>query len=74
MTNATKAHTSPPPKAKGAIEHAMLKSMIARVEWVGPDGEMFPKDDSSKLDMTELGAEVTSRKEVLLAQKSRAIA
>ena len=82
---------------EATVEHATLKALIAQVEGVEPDGEMFdakikvlseyvehhvkeeqnemfPKANASKLDMTELGAEITARKEALLAEKSSAFA
>lgn len=74
------------------IEHAIVKSLIAQVEGVKPEGEMFdatikvlseyvkhhvkeeqnelfPKAGKTKLDMNELGAQLTARKEELLVRK-----
>lgn len=75
---------------EATVEHATLKDLIAQVEGVEPDGEMFdakikvlseyvkhhvkeeqnelfPKVKASKLDLIELGAQLTERKEELLA-------
>lgn len=82
---------------EATVEHASLKALIAQVEGVEPDGEMFdakikvlseyvahhvkeeqteifPKAKASKLDLLELGAEMATRKEELLAHKNNAIA
>lgn len=82
---------------EATVEHATLKALIAQVEGVEPDGEMFdakikvlseyvehhvkeeqnemfPKANATKLDMAELGAEITARKEELLAEKSSEVA
>ena len=76
---------------EAAVEHATLKDLIAQVEGIEPDGEMFdakikvlseyvkhhvkeeqneifPKAKASKLDMVELGAQMASRKEEILAE------
>lgn len=78
---------------EATVEHATLKELIAQVENVEPDGEMFdakikvlseyvkhhvkeeqdemfPKARKTKLDMTELGAQIAARKEELLAERS----
>jgi hemerythrin superfamily protein len=78
---------------EATVEHATLKDLIAQVEGVEPDGEMFdakikvlseyvkhhvkeeqnelfPKVKNSKLDLFELGAQLTERKEELLAARS----
>lgn len=78
---------------EATVEHATLKSLIAQVEGIEPDGEMydakitvlseyvkhhvkeeqnqmFPKAKSTKLDMKELGAEISARKSELLAQRA----
>jgi hemerythrin superfamily protein len=75
---------------EATVEHATLKDLIAQVEGVEPDGEMydakikvlseyvkhhvkeeqneiFPKVKASNLDLVELGAQLTERKEELLA-------
>ncbi|GGY71940.1 hemerythrin [Cellvibrio zantedeschiae] len=75
---------------EATVEHATLKDLIAQVEGLEPDGEMFdakikvlseyvkhhvkeeqneifPKVKASKLDLVELGAQLTERKEELLA-------
>lgn len=75
---------------EATVEHATLKDLIAQVEGVEPDGEMFdakikvmseyvkhhvkeeqnelfPKVKASNLDLAELGAQLTERKEELLA-------
>lgn len=77
---------------EATVEHATLKELIAQVEDVEPDGEMFdakirvlseyvkhhvkeeqnemfPKAESTKLDMVELGAKLSERKAELLAQR-----
>jgi hemerythrin superfamily protein len=74
---------------EATVEHATLKGLIAQVEGVEPDGdmfdakikvlseyvkhhvkeeqdEMFPKAKSTKLDMVELGAKLSARKQALL--------
>jgi hemerythrin superfamily protein len=74
---------------EATVEHATLKGLIAEVEGVEPDGdmfdakikvlseyvkhhvkeeqnEMFPKAKSTKLDMVELGAKLSARKQALL--------
>lgn len=71
------------------VEHATLKDLIAQVEGVEPDGEMFdakikvmseyvkhhvkeeqneifPKARATSLDMTELGDQITARKQELM--------
>lgn len=78
---------------EATVEHATLKELIAQVEGVEPDGEMFdakikvlseyvkhhvkeeqnemfPKAESSNLDMIELGAALTQRKAELLAERA----
>ena len=73
------------------VEHATLKDLIAQVEGLEPDGEMydakikvmseyvkhhvkeeqneiFPKARATKLDMTELGEQISARKQELMAQ------
>lgn len=75
------------------VEHETLKSLIAQVEGMEPDGEMFdakikvmheyvkhhvkeeqneifPKAKSTDLDMMKLGAELSQRKEELIAARS----
>ena len=75
---------------EATVEHATLKDLIAQVEDVEPDGEMFdakikvlseyvkhhvkeeqdeifPKARATKLDMVELGARMSARKDELLA-------
>ena len=82
---------------EATVEHATLKSLIAQVEGVEPDGEMFdakikvlceyvehhvkeeqnemfPKASATKLDMVELGAEVTARKQALMTEKNGELA
>lgn len=77
---------------EATVEHATLKDLLAQVEGVEPDGEMFdakikvlseyvkhhvkeeqdemfPKAQSSKLDLMALGAEIGQRKAELLAEK-----
>jgi hemerythrin superfamily protein len=72
------------------VEHASVKDLIAQVEGVEPDGEMydarvrvmgefvkhhvkeeqneiFPKARATQLDMTELGAQISARKQELMA-------
>lgn len=79
---------------EAAVEHATLKDLIAQVEGIEPDGEMydakikvlseyvkhhvkeeqnemFPKAKSSKLDLAELGAQISSRKLEILAERSQ---
>lgn len=79
---------------EAAVEHATLEDLIAQVEGVEPDGEMydakikvlseyvkhhvkqeqnemFTKAKSSKLDLMELGAQISSRKLEILAERSR---
>lgn len=76
---------------EATVEHATLKDLIAQVEGVEPDGEMFdakikvmseyvkhhvkeeqneifPKAKATKLDMLELGEQLTERKAELLSQ------
>ncbi|RZL04259.1 MAG: hemerythrin domain-containing protein [Rubrivivax sp.] len=76
---------------EATVEHATLKDLIAQVEGVEPDGEMFdakikvmseyvkhhvkeeqneifPKAKATKLDMVELGSQLSDRKAELLAQ------
>lgn len=78
---------------EATIEHASLKALIAQVEGVEPNGEMFdakikvlseyvehhvneeqtemfPKAKASKLDLVELGAAITARKQELMDEKS----
>ena len=78
---------------EAAVEHATLKNLIAQLEGVEPDGEMydakirvlseyvkhhvkeeqneiFTKAKSSKLDLMELGAQISSRKLEILAERS----
>jgi len=78
---------------EATVEHATLKDLIAQVEDVEPDGEMFdakikvmseyvkhhvkeeqneifPKVKETNLDLVELGAQLTERKEELLAAHS----
>jgi hemerythrin superfamily protein len=78
---------------EATVEHATLKELIAQVEGVKPDGEMFdakikvlseyvkhhvkeeqnemfPKAESSSLDMIELGAALTQRKAELRAERT----
>jgi len=78
---------------EATVEHATLKDLIAQVEDVEPDGEMFdakikvmseyvkhhvkeeqneifPKVKATNLDLVELGAQLTERKEELLAAYS----
>ena len=78
---------------EATVEHATLKDLIAQVEGIEPDGEMydakiqvlseyvkhhvkeeqnemFPKAKATSLDMAELGAEITARKKVLLAERA----
>lgn len=73
------------------VEHATLKDLIAQVEGLEPDGEMydarikvmseyvkhhvkeeqneiFPKARATQLDMTELGEQISARKQELMAQ------
>ena len=77
---------------EATVEHQTLKELIAQVEGVKPEGEMFdakikvlseyvkhhvkeeqeemfPKAESSSLDMVELGAALTERKAELLAAR-----
>ncbi len=77
---------------EATVEHATLKDLIAQVQGVEPDGEMFdakikvmseyvkhhvkeeqnemfPKAKKTKLDMAELGARLSERKAVLLAER-----
>lgn len=77
---------------EATVEHATLKDLIAQVEGIEPDGEMydakikvlseyvkhhvkeeqneiFPKVKASNLDLVELGAQLTERKEELMAAK-----
>jgi hemerythrin superfamily protein len=72
------------------VEHATLKDLIAQVEGIEPDGEMFdakikvmseyvkhhvkeeqneifPKARATSLDMTELGEQITARKQELMS-------
>jgi hypothetical protein len=72
------------------VEHATLKDLIAQVEGLEPDGEMFdakikvmseyvkhhvkeeqneifPKARATQLDMTELGEQITARKQELMS-------
>lgn len=76
------------------VEHAGVKDLIAQLEGIQPDdemydakvkvlseyvkhhvkeehSEMFPKAKASSLDMVELGARMSARKDELLAQKAR---
>ena len=76
---------------EATVEHAGVKDLIAQIEGVEPDGEMydakvkvlseyvkhhvkeeqnemFAKVKASSLDMVELGARMTARKDALLAQ------
>jgi hemerythrin superfamily protein len=76
---------------EATVEHATLKALIAQVEGVEPDGEMFdarikvmaeyvkhhvkeeqnemfPKANSTKLDMLALGAKLSERKAELLSE------
>ena len=78
---------------EATVEHATLKELIAQVEDVEPDGEMFdakikvmseyvkhhvkeeqeemfPKAKATKLDMVELGAQLSERKAELFAQRT----
>lgn len=78
---------------EATVEHAGVKSLIAQLEGVEPDGEMydakvkvlseyvkhhvkeeqnemFPKAKASSLDMAELGASLSARKDELLARKA----
>jgi len=75
---------------EASVEHATLKDLIAQVEGLEPDGEMFdakikvmseyvkhhvkeeqneifPKARATQLDMTELGAQISARKQELMA-------
>ncbi|SDN13828.1 hemerythrin domain-containing protein [Polaromonas sp. JS666] len=75
---------------EASVEHATLKDLIAQVEGLEPDGEMFdakikvmseyvkhhvkeeqneifPKARATRLDMTELGAQISARKQELMA-------
>jgi len=77
---------------EATVEHATLKELIAQVEGVEPDGEMFdarikvmseyvkhhvkeeqdemfPKAKATRLDMVELGAQLSERKAELLARR-----
>jgi hemerythrin superfamily protein len=74
---------------EATVEHATLKDLIAQVEGIEPDGEMFdakikvmseyvkhhvkeeqneifPKARATSLDMTELGDQITARKQELM--------
>lgn len=76
---------------EATVEHTSVKELIAQIEGVEPDGEMydakvkvlseyvkhhvkeeqnemFAKVKASSLDMVELGARMTARKDALLAQ------
>lgn len=76
---------------EATVEHATLKELIAQVEGVQPDGEMFdakikvmseyvkhhvkeeqneifPKAKAADMDLLALGAQITERKEELLAE------
>lgn len=78
---------------EATVEHATLKDLIAQIEDVEPDGEMFdakvkvlseyvkhhvkeeqneifPKVKETSLDLVELGAQLTERKEELLAART----
>ena len=78
---------------EATVEHATLKELIAQVEGVEPDGEMFdakikvlseyvkhhvkeeqnemfPKANSTTLDMMQLGAALSERKAELIAERS----
>ncbi len=78
---------------EATVEHETLKELIAQLEGVEPEGEMFeakvkvlseyvkhhvkeeqtemfPKAESSSLDMVELGAALIERKAELLAQRA----
>jgi len=75
---------------EATVEHATLKDLIAQVEGLEPDGEMFdakikvmseyvkhhvkeeqneifPKARATSLDMTELGDQITARKQELMS-------
>lgn len=77
---------------EATVEHATLKDLIAQIEGIQPEGEMFdakvkvlseyvkhhvdeeqdemfPQAKATKLDMAALGAEMTTRKGVLLAER-----
>jgi hemerythrin-like domain-containing protein len=74
---------------EATVEHATLKDLIAQVEGLEPDGdlfdakikvmseyvkhhvkeeqnEIFPKARATSLDMTELGDQITARKQELM--------
>ncbi|MES2822358.1 MAG: hemerythrin domain-containing protein [Pseudomonadota bacterium] len=76
---------------EATVEHATLKELIAQVEGIQPDGEMFdakikvmseyvkhhvkeeqneifPKAKAADMDLLALGAQITERKEELLAE------
>jgi hypothetical protein len=76
---------------EATVEHATLKELIAQVEGMQPDGEMFdakikvmseyvkhhvkeeqnqifPKAKAADMDLITLGAQITERKEELLAE------
>jgi len=76
---------------EATVEHASVKDLIAQLEGIEPDGEMydakvkvlseyvkhhvkeeqnemFTKAKASSLDLVELGARMTARKDELLAQ------
>lgn len=78
---------------EATVEHATLKDLIAQIENVQPDGEMFdakvkvlseyvkhhvkeeqnemfPQARATKLDMVELGAQLLSRKDELMAMRA----
>ncbi len=78
---------------EATVEHATLKDLIAQIENVQPDGEMFdakvqvlseyvkhhvkeeqnemfPQARATNLDMVELGAQLASRKEELMAMRA----
>jgi hemerythrin-like domain-containing protein len=78
---------------EATVEHATLKDLVAQVEGVEPDGEMFdarikvlseyvkhhvkeeqeemfPKAKATRLDMVELGAQLSERKAELFAQRT----
>ncbi|MET3109186.1 hemerythrin superfamily protein [Oxalobacteraceae bacterium GrIS 2.11] len=90
VKKATKDHLMVP---EATVEHATLKSLIAQVEGIEPDGDMydakikvlceyvqhhvkeeqnlmFPKAKASKLDMLELGEQIATRKQELLALRA----
>ena len=52
---------------EATVEHTGVKDLIAQLEGVEPDGEMYDAKASS-LDMLDLGARMAARKDELLAQ------